>query len=194
MLSAHNAHRSKHCVPALTWSSELAAAAQEFANGCKKDGNVFAHSGTAGENLAWGADLSGTGSVDLWYDEIGKYNFASPSWSNAVAHFTQVVWRNSGQIGCAMSSCGGQNYWVCRYSPPGNFNVTPDYVSTEQARQNLMDNVPPPCIEHVRKPPRGFKPGEPPPIESVPKPRRSRHFQEDEGIAAGRVTGNFLKQ
>ena len=37
MLSAHNTYRSKHCVPALTWSAQLATAAQTWANGCKRD-------------------------------------------------------------------------------------------------------------------------------------------------------------
>jgi pathogenesis-related protein 1 len=142
MLSEHNSQRSKHCVPALTWSADLAAAAQAYADGCE-----FEHSKVPGENLAWGTGLSGRGATDMWYSEITKYNFAAPVWSTEVGHFTQVVWRNSAQIGCAMASCSGLNYWVCRYSPPGNWNVdTPG---------ELAQNVPPPCIERVPKPPSG---------------------------------------
>jgi pathogenesis-related protein 1 len=177
MLSAHNTYRSKHCVPALTWSAQLAAAAQDWANGCKrddKDPKKFAHSKVPGEgeNLAWGTGLSIKGAVDLWYSEISKYNFAVPVWSNEVGHFTQVVWRSSAQLGCAAASCSGQTYWVCRYAPPGNFNVdTPG-----QLAQNVLA---PDCqrrIESVPLPPPGFNPGpEPAPpasrIESVPLPR-----------------------
>jgi len=174
MLASHNAYRSKHCVPPLTWSAQLAAAAQTWASGCKPDDKNpknFAHSKVAGENLAWGTSLSAKGAVDLWYSEISKYNFAAPVWSNEVGHFTQVVWRNTTQIGCAAASCAGQTYWVCRYAPPGNFNVnTPG---------QLAQNVPEPCerrIESVPKPPPGFNPGpkSAPPasgIESVPLPR-----------------------
>ena len=151
MLSAHNTYRSKHCVPALTWSAQLATAAQTWANGCKRDDKNpknFAHSDVPGENLAWGTGLSAKGAVDLWYSEIGKYNFAAPVWSNGVGHFTQVVWRNSTQIGCAAASCSGQTYWVCRYAPPGNFNVN--------SPGQLAQNVPESCERR---------------IESVPLPR-----------------------
>jgi uncharacterized protein YkwD len=139
-LNAHNGYRAKHCVPALSWSSDLAKQAQAWASGCAPSGGGFAHSpgafqGGYGENLAWGSGLSAGGAVDLWYNEVGQYNFGAPSWSNAVGHFTQVVWRNSKQVGCAMAVCGGQNYWVCRYAPPGNWNV-----NTE-----LANNVPAPC-------------------------------------------------
>lgn len=34
MFDAHNAYRSQHCVPALTWSPELAASSQLWANRC----------------------------------------------------------------------------------------------------------------------------------------------------------------
>ena len=37
-----------------------------------------------------------------------------------VAHYTQIVWRGSTQVGCAMSSNKTDDYLVCRYSPPGN--------------------------------------------------------------------------
>ena len=39
-LSAHNTVRAKHGAAALTWSDDLAAAAQKWASGC-----VFKHSG-----------------------------------------------------------------------------------------------------------------------------------------------------
>jgi pathogenesis-related protein 1 len=48
-------------------------------------------------------------------------------------HFTQVVWRATKEVGCAMANCeapapdGTNSVWkffVCRYSPPGNINGT----------------------------------------------------------------------
>ena len=140
-LNAHNGHRAKHCVPNLTWSAQLAAGAQDWANACTGNGKGgFGHSdakGAYGENLAWGGGLSGPDSVDMWYGEIDSYDFNAPSWNTSVAHFTQVVWRNSAQVGCGANSCGGKILWVCRYAPPGNFNVgNPG---------ELGKNVPPPC-------------------------------------------------
>jgi hypothetical protein len=122
VLTLHNAKRSVHCAPSLTWSPTLAAAAQVWANRCQ-----FVHSPPEsrpgqGENLAWGSGsfASATSSVERWYAEVSKYSFASPGFSPATGHFTQVVWRGSQQLGCGVASCGGQSFWVCRYSPAGN--------------------------------------------------------------------------
>ena len=65
MLSLHNSYRAQHCVPAVTWSAELAAAAQKWADKCwighdKNRGHI-------GENLAWGGDRSASSSVDAWW-------------------------------------------------------------------------------------------------------------------------------
>jgi uncharacterized protein YkwD len=116
LLDLHNAYRARHCTPPLTWSAEIAATAQYWANRC-----VFDHdyNSALGENLAWGRQLSARESVQLWYEEISQYNYASPGFGPA-GHFTQVIWRGSRQLGCGKAICRGEVYWVCRYSPPGN--------------------------------------------------------------------------
>jgi uncharacterized protein YkwD len=116
LLDAHNADRARHCTPPLTWSAEVAASAQVWANRCVFDHDY--HSGL-GENLAWGTRLSAQQAVQLWYEEIGEYNYASPGFGPA-GHFTQVIWRGSRQLGCGKAMCRGEVFWVCRYSPPGN--------------------------------------------------------------------------
>lgn len=126
IVKRHNEHRKEQCAGPLTWSPQIAATAQQWAKACTSNGKGgFAHqSGSGyGENLAWGGTLSGVGTVDMWYEEKDQYNFVKPAYSNAVGHFTQVVWKNSKEIGCGVARCGAQNFWVCRYSPPGNFNV-----------------------------------------------------------------------
>jgi uncharacterized protein YkwD len=147
MLTAINASRAKHCVPAQTWSAQLAAAAQVWVNKCTMTPgtNVFAHDpqrGQTGENLAWGTSLSPQQAEQLWYNEVSHYNFAAPAYSSAVGHFTQLVWRASTQVGCAKATCGGQVLLSCRFSPPGNMNVVvgPN-VTPQQAHNSLMQNV-----------------------------------------------------
>ncbi|KAG8732396.1 hypothetical protein FRC11_013976 [Ceratobasidium sp. 423] len=80
-LNAHNSFRAQHGADPLTWSAELEAKAQNWANGCK-----FEH-GSTGENLAVGTgDFSATAAVKLWTDEIDEYDPNNPQPS----HFTQV--------------------------------------------------------------------------------------------------------
>jgi uncharacterized protein YkwD len=118
LLDAHNAYREKHCVPALTWSPEIAATAQKWADACS-----MSHDSNSGygENLAWGTGLSAGAAVDMWYGEASKYDFASPGYKSGIGHFTQMIWKSSTQLGCGVATCGDQTFRVCRYSPPGNY-------------------------------------------------------------------------
>ncbi|KIJ45131.1 hypothetical protein M422DRAFT_29984 [Sphaerobolus stellatus SS14] len=124
-LSAHNTVRAQHGAAALTWSQDLANKAQQWANGC-----VFKHSGGSlgpfGENLAAGTG-SGYGipqAIKSWTDEVSQYNSNNPQPS----HFTQVVWKATTQVGCALQDCDGifaasfgkAHFYVCEYSPQGN--------------------------------------------------------------------------
>ena len=129
LLDLHNAVRARHCAPPLTWSPAIAAQSQIWANRC-----AFNHdqSNPLGENLAWGTGLNAREAFGLWYDELRAYNFAHPGFGPA-GHFSQLVWRDSRQLGCAAARCGPDIYWVCRYSPPGN--VEGEY----------RENVSPPC-------------------------------------------------
>jgi uncharacterized protein YkwD len=121
-LSAHNTVRAQHGAVALTWSDNLSSVAQAWADGCK-----FEHSGGQfGENLAAGTGDSYTiaTAVKSWTDEVSQYNSNDPQPS----HFTQVVWKATTQVGCAVKDCSGifdasyglAHYHVCEYSPAGN--------------------------------------------------------------------------
>ena len=37
-----------------------------------------------------------------------------------VAHYTQMIWKTTTHVGCAIYRDGGWDYLICRYSPPGN--------------------------------------------------------------------------
>lgn len=118
LLDAHNAYRDQHCAPPMTWSKAAAASAQEWANQCN-----FSHPGGHGygENLAWGTSMSPARAAQMWYDEVGAYDWNNPGFSQATGHFTQVVWQSTTQIGCGMAQCGNRTFIVCRYAPPGNY-------------------------------------------------------------------------
>merc|ERR1712224_1114696 len=77
-------------------------------------------------------ETSFANAVQSWYDEVGNYDFAKgQTMGGVIGHFTQVVWKASTEVGCAMKlDCN--NMWpglgpmnnsvvVCRYNPPGNY-------------------------------------------------------------------------
>ncbi|KAG7085363.1 hypothetical protein E1B28_002926 [Marasmius oreades] len=124
ILNAHNSFRAQHGAAALQWSNTLAAAAQKWVDKCQ-----FQHSGGAvgpyGENLAAGTGgFNGVAGVKLWTDEAKDYDPNNPQPS----HFTQVVWKNTKEVGCAIKNCPNlfdgkfpdAQFLVCEYNPPGN--------------------------------------------------------------------------
>lgn len=64
ILDAHNAARSTHAAPAMTWSDELTGLAKTWADKC-----IWDHDRT-GQNLAsaTGSSQSGQAAVDMWMD------------------------------------------------------------------------------------------------------------------------------
>ena len=43
----------------------------------------------------------------------------SGKWQD-VAHYTQMIWRGTSHVGCALEQGRSWDFLVCRYSPPGN--------------------------------------------------------------------------
>jgi uncharacterized protein YkwD len=123
VLAAHNRLRKQHCAPPLEWSARVEASARKWAEHLRGRGCNLEHSGGQyGENLAAGTAgmLDGPAVVGMWYDEVKRYSFKSGGFSMQTGHFTQVVWRATTHVGCAVAHCKGSDVWVCQYDPPGN--------------------------------------------------------------------------
>ncbi|KAL0947685.1 hypothetical protein HGRIS_013773 [Hohenbuehelia grisea] len=124
----HNAYRSHYGAASLTWSDALYPGTLQWAQQCK-----FQHSngqGKYGENLAagTGASYGFTNGLKDWMNEASKYDYSRPGTSKGTGHFTQVVWKSSKQVACAVANCKAGTIFgqaskniVCRYTPPGNF-------------------------------------------------------------------------
>lgn len=122
ILALHNWHRAEVGVGPLQWSDHLAASAQQWAEYLAATGS-FQHSETGlGENLAQG----GTGwtsiaqLVEMWAAEKQYFVYGASPDVSVTGHYTQMVWRDTTEVGCALVSGNGNDVLVCQYNPPGN--------------------------------------------------------------------------
>jgi pathogenesis-related protein 1 len=135
IVAAHNIWRSQVGVGGVTYSAELAASAQAWADHLKTTNNCsMQHShGSTGENLYWASawsngpaqDVMSKDVVDAWGSEQKDYSYAANSCAagKVCGHYTQVVWKGTTTVGCGMAVCDNpkNQVWVCQYLPAGNY-------------------------------------------------------------------------
>jgi uncharacterized protein YkwD len=133
LLASHNHERGRHGIAPLVWDAGLARHAEVWADELAAEGK-FHHSPTGrnypfeGENIWGGTPDSFTpeAMVGLWIREKGHYvegTFPRNSITGRVedvSHYTQVMWRQTRAVGCALSRGAKEEILVCRYSEPGN--------------------------------------------------------------------------
>lgn len=139
-LEAHNQVRAKHNLPPLKWSDKLAEYSQQWANKLASGTacQMYHRSGTPpyGENLfrssavIWSdgkrevSQVTISDVVKAWANEEKWYNYNNNSCQpgKQCGHYTQVVWKDTKEVGCAMKVCADKSQsWVCSYNPAGNY-------------------------------------------------------------------------
>jgi uncharacterized protein YkwD len=138
MLARHNDARRAVGVPQLAWDEGLAVHALDYARELART-RRFQHApqpmgpGREGENLFTGTRdaYSFAEMIQYWIDEKKWFvNAPAPDFSTtgngeAVAHYTQIIWRTTTRVGCGLAQGRGRDLLVCRYSPAGNVDGRP---------------------------------------------------------------------
>ena len=139
MLALHNRERAAVGSPPLLWDETLAQSAASYGPALAALGRLR-HSPRESrpgqrENLA----MASTGHFNdhqlagLWVAEKRDFvpglfpNVARNGDWESVAHYTQMVWKGTTHVGCSLYRGGGNDFLICRYSPPGNKDGKPVY-------------------------------------------------------------------
>jgi pathogenesis-related protein 1 len=122
---AHNHARASVKVGPLRWNNTLATFAHQYAAKRMKDCSEVPSGGPYGENLFAGTTREWTAveAVSSWVKEKHWYHYETNSCTmgEVCTHYTQVVWRNSVDFGCAHVKCHSRGVFIiCNYNPPGN--------------------------------------------------------------------------
>ncbi|WP_348811068.1 CAP domain-containing protein [Flavobacterium maritimum] len=124
----HNSVRDEVGVPNLSWNPKLAKVAQKYANllASKKCSLKHSQNPKYGENLFMGNGTVYT-AVDAskaWYKEKRMYSYSKIGYNNykTVGHYTQMIWKNTTDVGVGVAICKDGSYiFVANYFPKGNY-------------------------------------------------------------------------
>ena len=128
-LEIHNKLRKNHHVQPLKLNKDLCKIAENYAKEIAKK-NSFEHSKNKyqgknlGENLfmCQGKSINGYDMSQSWYDEINNYSFKNATFKSGTGHFTQLIWKNSTDVGFGYcKNDKGIYYGVANYFPAGNY-------------------------------------------------------------------------
>ena len=64
-----------------------------------------------------------------WYAEESNYDYnTGESKGGVILHFTQVVWKETTELGMATATSADKFFTVARYKPRGNMGYPADYI------------------------------------------------------------------
>ncbi|XP_063690846.1 venom allergen 5-like isoform X1 [Bolinopsis microptera] len=130
-LKEHNKKRADHHVNSLMWSEECAQHARNWVKKLlQQDALIHDTQSGMGENCGYFNSSSAPSKSDttwavnvcnMWYNEIEKYDFGVNEYQQRTGHFTQMIWKSTEKMGCAIAKRGTRVYVVANYYPPGNW-------------------------------------------------------------------------
>ena len=132
LLAIHNRERAATGARPLVWDARLASAASSYGPALERLGRL-AHAPAnqregQGENLWMGTrdayeleEMAESWAAEKSLFRPGFFPAVSRSgaWSD-VAHYTQMIWKGTTRVGCAIRKGRKWDFLICRYSPQGN--------------------------------------------------------------------------
>lgn len=128
VLAVHAKERAEVGVAPLQWDRDLAEDARRWAMHLARE-RVFEHETNGrldqqGENLfmATARAMDVKEMLDDWAQEKSLIDGPNDWYGHfpEAGHYTQMVWRHTSRVGCAMVRNNEDDYLVCRYTAPGN--------------------------------------------------------------------------
>uniref|UniRef100_A0A915PMG6 SCP domain-containing protein n=1 Tax=Setaria digitata TaxID=48799 RepID=A0A915PMG6_9BILA len=149
-LDAHNVVRARYGCQPLIWSQELCDLAHSWAVKLAERGRIlFPELQGIGENIRLTIVdeqthlPSGTEITEIWASEAEHFDFEKPRWNPKTQHFTQIVWKETSEMGIARQWNTTTNCvaTVAMYRPSGNSNAPGNKSSTIAGEFQV--NIPP---------------------------------------------------
>uniref|UniRef100_A0A8R1I533 SCP domain-containing protein n=1 Tax=Caenorhabditis japonica TaxID=281687 RepID=A0A8R1I533_CAEJA len=149
-LDAHNECRQRYGNEHLCWSTELAEMAHAWAVKLAERGrmlypelpgigeNIILKEANEQSHLPTGQEV-----IQEWEKEAQFFDFDKPRWNPKCQQFSQVVWKDTSELGAA-------RYWntanncvavVCFYRPAGNSNAPGEFASNVPSRDCSMSPI-----------------------------------------------------
>uniref|UniRef100_A0A8C2D7Z2 GLI pathogenesis-related 2 n=1 Tax=Cyprinus carpio TaxID=7962 RepID=A0A8C2D7Z2_CYPCA len=100
-LQTHNAYRKQHGALPLTINKKLCRSSQEWAEHLLSIRTLMHSNGEYGENVYYA------------WSSVNK---------KLTGHFTQVVWKDTNEVGVGLATDGNTTFVVGQYLPPGNIS------------------------------------------------------------------------
>ena len=130
MLKLHNEERKKNDSEELKLNEDLNSLALEYSENIKSNPekikkfkyiNIFKEL-IVGENIAYSKTKEPKKIFETWLNKDKNYETNSNKFLKANAHYTQIIWKNTKEIGISISHDKENNRYctVILYNPPGN--------------------------------------------------------------------------
>ena len=126
-LKKHNEYRIKHNAPELKINKKLNEMADNYADKLlDSEGkkafplNIYNNYSTLGENILFSTKKNAEEMCEIWYNESKNYDYNLNKFQKGTGHFTQMIWKETKEVGFGFKLKDNKFCVVAYYYPSGN--------------------------------------------------------------------------